>query len=67
VGESGQSDRTHGRRFHTALDGRVSWYCVPERASAAPPEPPCLVCEGWGAYCDKHRPAPERLPQETDG
>jgi hypothetical protein len=38
-GEPSAEDRGHrfpGRRFHTALGGRVSWYCIPE-ARATPP------------------------------
>lgn len=34
---SGEPTRFPGRRFHTALGGRVSWYCVPE-ARATPPD-----------------------------
>lgn len=53
------TDRFPGRRFHTALNGRVSWYCVPEHSAAAgavgAPPPPALrtaaesVIKWWDA------------------
>lgn len=36
--------------------------------SSRTPQPECKVCEGWGAYCDEHRPAEdsERLRAQLE-
>ncbi len=43
----------HEVRIVSGDEGRSHYEPVERSAEASPT---CLVCEGWGAYCDEHRP-----------